>query len=1522
MEWLSHSQKKYCELCKTPFRFTKLYHPEMPPTLPTAVFLRRAAVHLLSHLVTACRALLVISVWLIILPSAMRGLWRVVFWFADAGWARVVDIESSWYATATNITIAQSSASNMTKPFVPGEPFLYRIVKTILTELVLPASMSGGIFELEIAMNTTSTDRSDTRYLIKQKYSSLLSEVRLFKRLTSMPIANRMVMDIAEGLIITLCVVVAFILVFLIREWVIQQQPIVDIGADAENALIQAGGEVVGEDEDAVELEGPIEFEDFPDADTSSASMSAQASRRSSMSEPNNAREENESASASQAATDRQEENDSEEIERIKAMSDALSSRAEALATQLEAVRNENNRALASSSTPIRESRRSGMDLRVTPPGVSQEMANRFGREPPGTMAAEMQRRLDGEALDAVDAALPPISHTPMASTEDEPAAGWKGKGPAEGFPDALLFEDSDLEDRPFIPPDARNGFEEADKVSSGADTGPFDQTSAEPSGGADGESAALPSAAYRLPAEESESQQAAEEIPAASTDVVPTARRAIANRTWAASLYDFFWGDIVPIQDASESDLGNDEHVVDDLDDEEPFVPFAQAQPVLGGLMQGAQPDGQADEGDEPAEEPDDADDVEDLEGVLELIGMNGPLIGLLQNAVFCSLIITATVLGTAVLPYLLGKQMLVFLVNVELLWILPLQTISIAADLIADILLFLGGHLVYALSSLVQYLLTAVNILESYNPELLYTSARNISERAGSRLLMSVLTISKVSEMSLFLVTSMESHLALHWIREGALTTVQNTIALFTRLGGMTVRDVSKEVGTLAFVKLPLSLCKSLQEDLVAFAGAAKHLWKSGQLSLTFTDRLDILSIQSDPSLAYWSATDRLLAIIVGYGGIFAVAAFYVNYVAPVTSGQARRVEAKIVDIINQAGGVVKVIFIISIEMIAFPLFCGFLLDMALLPVFEHATLPSRITWTLAAPWTSGFVHWFVGTCYMFHFALFVSMCRKIMRSGVLYFIRDPDDPTFHPVRDVLERSVTIQLRKIASSAVVYGALIFICLGGVVWTLWAVPGSILPIRWTSSESALEFPLDILFYNFLTPLVVRFTKPADLLQGMYRAWFRKCASYLRLSHFLFNDQILEEEGHYIRRTWKAWVLGAQPPAPTPYDSEDETTDDKTPPQVPEVYFQPDGRYARVPANDQIRIPKGSPVFVYVDESNSRLDGKSDIGGIHGRHSPLVTRVYIPPWFQVRIALFVLAVWLFAAATGLSVTIVPLICGRQAFKLMGRDPAKTNDIYAFSLGIYVLGALVYAAPHVRGAIAAVYRTVFRRATFSREALRAVRPALARAAAVAYVYSALALALPVALAVVLELYVLLPLHVYFGSADTHVVHLVQDWTLGILWVRIASRVVLAPPANGHPDGAAADESTARRVWRAVVHGPGGPWDPDARAATRAFVAPAALAFAVLTLVPFAAASAANATLLAGLEPRAKVQVLRLVYPASLAAAAWAWVLARALAATVRWRGRIKDEAYLIGERLHNFGDRAKGAAPPPRRATVG
>lgn len=74
--------------------------------------------------------------------------------------------------------------------------------------------------------------------------SSLLSDLPILKGLTSHTYLNRLIIDVLEGQLITLAVVIAFVLIFLIREWVVQQQPVIDLAVAEEDdtALAEAGG--------------------------------------------------------------------------------------------------------------------------------------------------------------------------------------------------------------------------------------------------------------------------------------------------------------------------------------------------------------------------------------------------------------------------------------------------------------------------------------------------------------------------------------------------------------------------------------------------------------------------------------------------------------------------------------------------------------------------------------------------------------------------------------------------------------------------------------------------------------------------------------------------------------------------------------------------------------------------------------------------------------------------------------------------------------------------------------------------------------------------------------------------------------------------------------------------------------------------------------------------------------------------------------------------------------------------------
>ncbi|KAF3938305.1 hypothetical protein ABW19_dt0208350 [Dactylella cylindrospora] len=641
-------------------------------------------------------------------------------------------------------------------------------------------------------------------------------------------------------------------------------------------------------------------------------------------------------------------------------------------------------------------------------------------------------------------------------------------------------------------------------------------------------------------------------------------------------------------------------------------------------------------------------------------------------------------------------------------------------------------------------------------------------------------------------------------------------------------------------------------------------------------------------------WTPLDRVITVIAGYVFISVLGAFYLQYKKNLAKKgiHPRGLDRKVVEGLGQAGSVMKVVLIIGIEMFVFPLYCGFLLDLALLPLFEHATIWNRWLFLKEYVFTSLFVHWFIGTCYMFHFALFVSMCRNIMRDGVLYFIRDPDDPTFHPVKEVLERPVTTQLKKIGFSAIIYGVLVILFLGGVVWTLHYSFTGLLPVHWSSNEPVLEFPVDLLFYNIFMPLAIKYFRPANILEKIYGWWFRQCAKALRLSSFMFGERRPEEEGVYVRKTWTARLL-RRTVDPT-LQPEDETTKETGPSTEADVIFVKNGRFVRAPAKDSVR-PSRENLFIAVNEKNERIDGKADpVEGDFGPNSDNVTLVYLPPNFRTRIGLVIGLIWFFTASTGVALTVGPLVFGRFVLGMLLPGSLRMNDLYAFSLGLYALGAVVLAASSF---------------TVAKEATKRMKTAVAnlqafketawlctiRALKIIYVLTAFFVVLPTLFAFVMEAYIILPLHTYFSTGDNHVIHFIQDWTLGVLYVKMLGRMILLDR-----------ESAWSRSLRAIVAQ--GYLNPDIGIATKKFIVPAGGAMLTALIVPLAIGFAINTFIVPGASEELTHQIYRYSYPAVFAitmASIGLYFLYRLFDA---WKQSLRDEIYLVGEQLHNHGER--------------
>lgn len=1617
MEWLSHSQKKYCELCKTPFRFTKLYHPHMPNRIPTSVFIRRAAVHVLKMLVTWCRALLVGSVWLIMLPYCMRIVWRSLFWVGDGGFLRdlyvgtdsIIDTSSS-QSVALNVESSGQNSNNSAILPLPNllMPFS-RPFNMTSGDSTISAMLKRLLFGVPFATNapsplsTQTPGQNITVSPLGTRNPSLLSGVTFFNWFPSQA-ANRFFIDVMEGQIITILVVVAFILIFLIREWVVQQQPVINMVAIHEDAADHVAPEPLvaelvhdhdghdheDEDEDELALEHEAEVEAENEDEEEDGDEDEDQPSEQERSHPDTDEDNDTDASIvdgsgrehsaprfhmtpalieqwnleNQRRQEQEDKNDEKEKEKEKVSGDDFQSQ---VTTQDEHPESPaaDSPATASSSFP---SRSSSLPRHPKTHNIDDtESSNQLQRpnmpaRDRSFIATEIRRSMEEREAWSFDAVSEISNDRPKDQNQDNiPAQPWEHDEPDNDLSTHTVVntvqEQAGSENSseswqqvPDIIVDdvsaESHTTEEKGKAKTSENT---DESSNDSQRSSQSEGIGLRSISngdihlhefgehveLEIPEESPNFQR---DLHMGETDVNETASTADADadaesnsaasnnlgeqdsqpgigreqvpeaeqppRPWLGAALDWLFDDIPPTVNAVE-DNHNDEHIVQDLAAEAPFVPFAGNDPiepvnapVLDQEVANAAARAGIDLNDQDA-----IDDAEDLEGIMELIGMQGPLTGLFQNAMFSAVLISATLASAIWIPYLCGKFVILLAGSPVSVFVkLPVRLVAALCDIIVDTSLCVAAGAVYWFVKFLS-LITSTLIMNG-SPGYVQSTldsisgpSRSVAESAMDRIGQLVHNSPIIPNQDAFRL-SVNSHVALRSIQNSTSYAYNETSNAIVALYGSVAAGASSETIISMFRQLPTLFQGIIQSISSQFSILVSWLWTAKSYNITLGSNTvdNFMAVQSAPDP--WTANDRLIAIFAGYTFFAMIGALYLKKGTPFSSSQqGKKIEGVVAEILQQAGGVLKVILIISIEMLVFPLYCGLLLDFALLPLFENATVYTRWQWTRQNPWTSGFVHWFIGTCYMFHFALFVSMCRKIMRRGVLYFIRDPDDPTFHPVRDVLERSVTTQLRKIAFSGLVYGGLVLVCLGGVVMGLNSATTGVLPIQWSSHAPSVEFPMDLLFYNFLTPLIIKVYKPSDGLQTIYKWWFKTCAHILRLSHFLFGVENKNEEGYHKKRSWFSW-RGWSKTDRTNSSSTIATENEDTHSDVEESAevdsdFVFDGRYVRAPASDQVRIPKGQRVFVEVDENNERLDGNQHEGGVH--NTDMVSMVYVPPWFRVRIALFVFTIWVFAAVTGIGITVTPLLFGRYLFSLFLPSAAQMNDIHAFSLGIYTLGAMAYSIYHLYTFIISIAQplhsplsTLLAFATSaSKLGLRILR--------FTYVWSSFVFFFPFMFALLLELYLLMPLHAYLGPKEPHVIHIIQDWTLGFLYARLAARVAFSNR-----------RSRAARAFNAVVSD--GYFDPNARVATRCFVIPVLAIFTMAVAVPASVAFILNNTVWAGAEQVTRNQVWRFSFPLLGLIVGTIWLGREGVGVLNKWRMVVRDEVYLIGERLHNFGER--------------
>jgi E3 ubiquitin-protein ligase MARCH6 len=143
-------------------------------------------------------------------------------------------------------------------------------------------------------------------------------------------------------------------------------------------------------------------------------------------------------------------------------------------------------------------------------------------------------------------------------------------------------------------------------------------------------------------------------------------------------------------------------------------------------------------------------------------------------------------------------------------------------------------------------------------------------------------------------------------------------------------------------------------------------------------------------------------------------------------------------------------------------------------------------------------------------------------------------------------------------------------------------------------------------------------------------------------------------------------------------------------------------------------------------------------------------------------------------------------------------------------------------------------------------------------------------------------------------------MLQDFALGLLYCRIVSRALVSAPSSRAAEA-------CRRITAA------GYLNPNVRLATRFIIIPsvilATLTFALPPLVAYTLiATGSNFGFSAMQDPEVQTLVYRYSYPVAGTIVGAVLAVLEVARATERWRARVRDEVYLVGERLHNFGEK--------------
>lgn len=525
----------------------------------------------------------------------------------------------------------------------------------------------------------------------------------------------------------------------------------------------------------------------------------------------------------------------------------------------------------------------------------------------------------------------------------------------------------------------------------------------------------------------------------------------------------------------------------------------------------------------------------------------------------------------------------------------------------------------------------------------------------------------------------------------------------------------------------------------------------------------RLGCTNIASSDTLSA-----RISSIFAGYGFtlllLLAIAASADDHSGMLSESMTRRLRVYAL--------FVKLSFFMMIELVIFPLVIGLAINFFTIPLFPGASVLSRILFFRTNPIGGLVINLLGGTMFMFSFAGALQHVRKIARPGALFFIRDPADPDYSPVREIIQRPARSQIRKLGTSALMYVFIVFCVLGVTVWGLHLQPWwKVLPLRIEGYPPLSSVPFDLLFLHLAVPPIMNRIEPRSRLRRMCNWTYRTLAKSFLLYPLLCarlpsqHRSALKESRLSAGYIWPALDIIMRP--------------------FLDKYDPTEGLF-RVPGSDKAVLLSAAErgrhgVFVHLDTLGRPRtpEGKLTLlkqnrAAIKAGREPQKDYhvVWLPKYWRTRIYVFLFSI---VGLSGIGVAftfLTPLLVGRAALAMLWT--ARAHDGYAL-----LVGGTICCFAYILGQVAQQQMVAWLRAPRLRrsEISRRVKRFVLRKLVGSYSFVALYGIIPLLLGLIWEVHISVPWRSLRHVGTARILHVWDAWAIGV--VQLSLLVTLDP-----------------------------------------------------------------------------------------------------------------------------------------------